>query len=58
MTLTLTLVDNLTIIESPARSGDNINLIFEETVIVTASPPEVYKIIRTGDLAFARTDYP
>jgi len=58
MTLTLNLVENLIIIESPARSGNNINLIFEETVTATASTPEVYKIVRTGDLAFARTDYP
>lgn len=58
MTLTFTLVDNLTIIESLTRSGNNISLIFEDAVTATADLPEIYKIIRTGDMAFARTDYP
>jgi hypothetical protein len=58
MNHTLTLSDNIIISENLIRSGNNINLIFEETVIVTAPSPDVYKIVRTGDMAFARTDYP
>jgi hypothetical protein len=58
MTLTLTLTDTMTTTEYLTRSGNNINLIFWETVTAVASPPEVYKIIRSGDTAFARTDYP
>ena len=58
MTLTLTLTDTMTITESLTRSGNNISLIFREAVTAVASTPEVYKIIRCGDTAFARTDYP
>ena len=58
MTLTLTLTDTMTTTESLSRSGNNINLMFTEAVTAVASSPDVYKIVRSGDTAFARTDYP
>jgi len=58
MNLTLTLTDSILIVESHEKSGNNISLIFEEAVTITLSLPEVYKIVRSADTAFARTAYP
>lgn len=54
----LELTDILVISENQEKSGNNINLVFGEAVTIIASPPEIYKIIRVADTAFARTDYP
>jgi hypothetical protein len=58
MNHTKTLSDNIVIFQNLARSGNNINLTLGDEVTAIATAPEIYKIIRIADTAFARTDYP
>ena len=55
---TLSLLDSLTIIEGLARSGNNMKIAFTETIIIVAVLDSAYFIVRAGDTAFIRTNYP
>lgn len=56
MDYTEELTDELTISEGLTRSSDTMKISFEDSQTITAGTPEVYKIIRKGDTAFARSE--
>ena len=50
--------DSLTISESLARAGNNMKMGLEDEIGLEATLTSAYKIIRTGDTAFIRSDIP
>lgn len=56
--LTQEVSDSLTISESLAREGNNVKMGLEDEIDLEATLTSAYKIIRTGDTAFVRTNIP
>ena len=56
MDYTNELTDEITISESLVRSSDTMKIALEDSQTIVAGTPEVYKIIRKGDTAFARSE--
>ena len=55
---TLELTDDITILESIERSGNNVKLAFSEIVTIAVVLDSAYFIRRAADRAYMRTSYP
>ena len=55
---TLELTDTIVITESLVRSGNNIKMELIDSFYVVEEITSAYFIVRTGDTAFTRTNYP
>jgi hypothetical protein len=56
MNYTKDLTSQLTIQESHKKSGNNIEMLLDDSMTATEEINSVYKIIRQGDTAFCRSD--
>jgi len=56
MNYTKDLVSQLKIQENHEKSGNNIKMVLNESIVFSDKINSIYKIIRQGDTAFCRSD--